>query len=388
MTKKNFLIVTLIENNIEELNIHSFHCVFLKYKDFGDLFDIVDIRDYQPEKYVYKVTILDRFAWAALMLWKSLSYKELVKKFKKGKNLVLLTSDLHYWSLFPNLAKFPSDDTIAPHCNDDRYLFDFSHTLGIKHLITHYQCPELENIKRFSEIDTHVIDYHINPDIFKDYKLEKKYDIIVYGATNKIAYPFRYRLKQLLKDSSFNVLIIEPEDNIKEEQLARLINQAWIGLATVSNFSYLVGKYFEISACNTVVLGNMNAQGKKIWSDNYIHINETMTDVEIISHIKNALLNKELLIKISNHMYGVMHNQYTIQEEKYRLYETCEKILAQYQLIPQVKSKFNYLLTFFNQARISLLRSSLIIINDLRMILQIRTRFNKFRQWIKFQRSE
>lgn len=380
MRKKKFLIVTLVDDNITQLHNHSCHNVFFKYKNFDDLFDVVDIRDYHPEKYAYEVTILDRFAWAALMIWKSFSYKNLVKKFENAKNLVLLTSDLHSWSLFPNLAQLPGnliDDALAPHCNDDRYLFKFSHTLGIKHLITHYQCPELENIKRFSQINTHIIDYHIDSNIFKDYKLEKKYDIIVYGSTYKTAYPFRYRLKQLLKDSSFNVLIIEPEDNIKGEQLAKLINQSWIGLATVSNFSYLVGKYFEISACNTVVLGNMNSQGKKIWSNNFIYVDETMTDVEISSRIKNALQNRKLLTKISTTMYDIMHNKYTIQEEKSKLYETCEIISASYkmnqpcEIIPahynlQTLNHFQSLFSFFKK---------------------LSARFNKLTQYLKFQKS-
>jgi hypothetical protein len=172
-------------------------------------------------------------------------------------------------------------------------------------------------------------------------------------------------------------LIIEPEDNIKGEQLAKLINQSWIGLATVSNFSYLVGKYFEISACNTVVLGNMNSQGKKIWSNNFIYVDETMTDVEISSRIKNALQNRKLLTKISTTMYDIMHNKYTIQEEKSKLYETCEIISASYkmnqpcEIIPahynlQTLNHFQSLFSFFKK---------------------LSARFNKLTQYLKFQKS-
>ena len=38
----------------------------------------------------------------------------------------------------------------------------------------------------------------INVDVFKDYKLSKKYDIIFYGNTNKTWYPFRSRIFNLL----------------------------------------------------------------------------------------------------------------------------------------------------------------------------------------------
>jgi hypothetical protein len=51
---------------------------------------------------------------------------------------------------------------------------------------------------------------HFNNDLHKDYNLEKKYDILFYGAIYKTAYPFRYRIYHLLHKNKhkYNILFL------------------------------------------------------------------------------------------------------------------------------------------------------------------------------------
>jgi hypothetical protein len=175
-----------------------------------------------------------------------------------------------------------------------------------------------------------ILSYHIDPTIYKDYGLPKIYDVIFYGSTTKYVYPFRFRIKTLLKKSHLKVLIIEQSSKYNINNcgigLAKKINQSWLGVATTSNFDYLVGKYFEISGCNTCLVGNMNEQGKSIWGNNYVNIDQSMSDEQIISVIRNALEDKQGLSAMSTRMYQLMHTNYTTQQHKSKLYELVKSL--------------------------------------------------------------
>ena len=70
----------------------------------------------------------------------------------------------------------------------------------------------------------------------------------------------------------------------------------------------MFGKYFEASMSKSIVCGNMPKDGENIWNDNYINLDYTMTDEEIINILKKALKYKSILIKKSNTMYSKMND--------------------------------------------------------------------------------
>ena len=82
-------------------------------------------------------------------------------------------------------------------------------------------------------------------------------------------------------------------------------------VGTKSKCNYLVCKYFEISASKSVVLGDMPEDGFEIWNDNYVSINNGMSDEMIIKIIDYHLQRKQLLEKMSDVMYKKIHRQYT-----------------------------------------------------------------------------
>lgn len=336
---------------------HYLRDIWHMYRRFNSLFHVVDIRKYRAGENTADVTLLDRFAMFAAMCYEGLSYESLVERLAGTRNLVFMTSDLHYWSIFPELIDsrvltprplprfleklLERSSLYKPHQlgpADNRYdrLFEMFDRLNIRHLITCYECPELNEIRSLRPaLHTYLAELHIDPSIFKDYGLPKEYDLIIYGSTLRSVYPFRHRVCRLVTGSGrFNVLHLKAEEpsynaDICGEGLARKINQSWLGLTTTSNFDYLVTKYLEIPACRSVVLGNMNEQGRKIFGDNYIHIDDSMTNKQILNVIAGALADRERLQALSDSMYSVVHERYTPEQHEQRLFEIAAKIAQQ-----------------------------------------------------------
>jgi ribosomal protein L36 len=355
MSDRKFTLITLAEPSAADG--HYLRHIWHMYRGFNRLFQVVDIRKYRAGENTADVTILDRFAMFAALFYEGFTYRRLLEQLAGTKNLVFMTSDLHYWSIFPDLIDprvlaprrpprfleklLEKTSLYTPHQlapADNRYdrLFEMFDQLDIRNLITCYDCPELREISsQRSTLRTHVVELHIDPAIFRDYGLRKEYDLIVYGSTIRSSYPFRHRVCQLITRSGrFKVLHLKVKDalynaDICGEGLARKINQSWLGLATTSNFDYFVTKYFEIPACGSVVLGNMNEQGRAIFGDNYIHIDDSMTDNQILNVVTEALADRRRLQRYVDHMHSVIHTNYTPAENERRLFEVAESIAGQ-----------------------------------------------------------
>jgi len=150
--------------------------------------------------------------------------------------------------------------------------------------------------------------HHIDTKIFHPLNNndEKVYDILLYGDIHPTHYPFRKRLFELITKEADNynlkVLYISPPVDPKtqgkvfdpdkcESGLAAKIRSAKYAIATKSKYDYLVAKYFEIAACETSIIGDMAADALKmpLFNDNYIKLNNKMTDSEIMECISNAV---------------------------------------------------------------------------------------------------
>ena len=142
--------------------------------------------------------------------------------------------------------------------------------------------------------------HHVNFNTFKNLNLEKKYDIIFIGYISRGNYPFRFRLYQLFKDR-FNIIHINKKG---PNELVRLINQSYLGVVTPSKFNYFLQKYLEIPLCNCCPIGNLPENdnlAKELYQNDYIKLDPTMSDMEIINITQKALSSKKLLnIKSKN----------------------------------------------------------------------------------------
>jgi len=105
--------------------------------------------------------------------------------------------------------------------------------------------------------------HFVNTDIFKDYNLAKEIDYLMMG---KVAfyYPLREKIYRVMKDDPGFVYhghpgyrdIDESEDSevFVGEDYAKEINRTKIFLMGDSHFHYPLIKYYEVLACNTLLL--------------------------------------------------------------------------------------------------------------------------------------
>ena len=152
----------------------------------------------------------------------------------------------------------------------------------------------------------------------------KKYDILFYGVHFKETYPMRFRLYTLLKNkdkypelSNLSIFIVEnndgtPQNRIPLTDLTSLINESWITIATPSKYDYMVRKYIEIPASNSVVMGKIPVQAQSLYGNNYIKLTDKMTDQQIITAITTALNDKEKLENIIRKMRQKIVDEHTI----------------------------------------------------------------------------
>jgi hypothetical protein len=219
---------------------------------------------------------------------------------------------------------------------------------------------------------------YININRFKDYKLEKKYDILIYGSRNVnrlykdeplIAiqdyikkyeninntiidnsinfYPLRSKLENILiKYSDKYKLKILPEKCIfnaivANEDLSMLINESYLTISCSTIADILMHKYLEITASKSVILGNYPSDYKDLFEGNIIEVNEFMSEDEIIVIIDNALSDKNKLNEMSERLYQKIHNEHNLQKGQDDFNILVNKIIN---FIKEKKEKFNSIL--------------------------------------------
>jgi glucosamine-phosphate N-acetyltransferase len=185
----------------------------------------------------------------------------------------------------------------------------------------------------------------ININKFKDYGLEKKYDILIYGTRNYnygddinidfvkkcienhdsyllktntpnnfyimranienilLKYSHRYRLKILPEKCIYDAVVAN-------EDLSMLINQSYLTVSCSTIADIFMHKYIEISASKSVILGNIPSDYDDLLKGNIVEINENMSEQEIITIIDNALSDKDKLNEMSNNLYKKIHEEH------------------------------------------------------------------------------
>lgn len=307
-----YLFITLLDDNLKKSNPIMLNSYYME-SVLSTCFDIMDLRELETRKnFDYSLIFIDGIALNTRTT--KLNREKLFKYLAKIKHIpkVLLSHDIHDYSYdFENNCQPVYCDTpLLPVYGDNALKQNFLNFLkinNIEYIIGICDCPELDLFVKFysSQVKRfYLMTHHIPENIFYYKGIEKEYDILIYGWANEIVYPFRFRLKELIKKLPFRVKIIERSSNITkmpvEHDLAELINKSWIVITCISNFSYLVRKYFEIGACGSIPCGNINEQGRQIFQNSMIEITEQMSDYEIEKIITYYLNNKELLMKMSD----------------------------------------------------------------------------------------
>jgi len=112
--------------------------------------------------------------------------------------------------------------------------------------------------------------HHVNTELYKDYKLPKDIDLLLMGEIIPWIYPLRTRMLEIMRDKPGFVYHEHPGwHNFTEEEksmlfvgekYAREINRAKIFLTCDSIYKYPVVKYFEVLACNTLLLASTSKE--------------------------------------------------------------------------------------------------------------------------------
>jgi hypothetical protein len=176
--------------------------------------------------------------------------------------------------------------------------------------------------------------HYINPEIFKDYKEEKKIPLLMLGAVSDL-YPLRQKILKFYQNNKNFVYQSHPgyrqfsEDN-KEligENYARLINQAKIFFTTGSVLKYPVLKYFEVPACKTLLLAPTFKELEDLGfipGKHFVAINETN-----FASLTNAYLNNE---KARNEIIEQGHKfileNHTLEIRAKQLVEKIKEIIS------------------------------------------------------------
>lgn len=186
-------------------------------------------------------------------------------------------------------------DFLSPYINDINFVI-----LSIKH----NKIAKQYYIKN-NNLHIYHMDHFIDDNIFKDYYLPKKYDIILYGYINNI-YSFRGRLLNILsknKDKFKFKYIKHPgyhnnnnNNNITGKNLSKLLNQSYLTICTKSNYDMMLKKYLESSFSNSMPCGDIPTDYREILEDKMVEINDNMRDDEILLKIIKSLHNKEKLM--------------------------------------------------------------------------------------------
>jgi len=205
---------------------------------------------------------------------------------------------------------------------------------------------------------------YVNIDIYKDYKLPKIYDILLYGTRNfsfdykneelipiqqwiskyeninnviindKINfYPLRNKLENILKNNlhKYNIKILDESTIIRakiaNEKLSRLINQSYLTIACSSIADVLLHKHMEISASNSVILGSYPSDYKDLFDGNIVEVNEFMSDDEILAIIDNALQNKVKLEEMADRLYDKVRADHNLDKAVESFNNLIKKVL-------------------------------------------------------------
>lgn len=136
--------------------------------------------------------------------------------------------------------------------------------------------------------------------IFKDYNLQKKYDIIVGGIMGREFYPFRTRFNELLtrKLSKRWKCYLKPHPGYKFTNasssselinFAKIINQSKITLTCSSKFKYALGKYVEIPMCNSLMAGDLPGERQDFFRSIMIVLDPKDSDEILINKLEYYL---------------------------------------------------------------------------------------------------
>lgn len=175
----------------------------------------------------------------------------------------------------------------------------------------------------------------IDPAIFRDYDLQKDIDYLMIGNIIQKYYPLRYQIYQTMKERKNFVshLHTGPYNiaNKKDTALigtkyAKEINRAKIFFTCSSNNKYPLQKYYEVLACNTLLLAPASQELKDLGfipGVHFVDINESNFEQKAEYYLRNKAERK----KITKEGYRLVHEKHTTAIRVAQFVEMIQQIL-------------------------------------------------------------
>ncbi|RSL29030.1 glycosyltransferase family 1 protein [Salibacterium salarium] len=163
---------------------------------------------------------------------------------------------------------------------------------------------------------------HANLSVFRDYGFEKTIDYLLMGAISPKVYPVRSKIAQEMpkvkgfihhKHPGHRFFKGEEKKNaLIGRNYAMEINKAKIFFTDDSIYKYPINKYFEIPACNTLLL----ATGSKELRDLGFKDNETFVEINENNYLEKAryyLTNEKERNRIAKQGYELVRKRHSTE---------------------------------------------------------------------------
>jgi hypothetical protein len=190
-----------------------------------------------------------------------------------------------------------------------------------------YESHTISNIlkTKFPDHSYYHLPHSLSPQVFKNWNLEKKYDITFIAARNNLQdYPFRWRVFNLLYSTgSFSIQYLNSAELCNQEAYSQALNSSWLCMATPTIYKhenddrytgYFFRKFVEIPMSGSIVLGYVPPSAEDDFNNCYVKITEGMTDDEIVQIIKDSLADKDNLKKMSDELQSKFSQKYSYEQ--------------------------------------------------------------------------
>jgi hypothetical protein len=149
---------------------------------------------------------------------------------------------------------------------------------------------------------------HVNIEKFRDYGLKKEIDFLLMGALSSRVYPLRTRIAREMAGMKGFVHHEHPgyrdfapeEGKPVGESFAREINRAKIFFTDDSLFKYPIAKYFEVPACNTLLMASGSKELRDLGfidGETFVEINEDNYLKQAIYYLEHAKEREEIALR-------------------------------------------------------------------------------------------
>jgi len=224
-----------------------------------------------------------------------------------------------------SLSDFNKTETNLPRYMifEDWHYIDIASSLYHKYKFTLLLNPEkknsLENNYKLRNINLSKWGFYIDNTKFKMRKLENgfKYDILLYGFINKVAYPLRvkfFEVLQFLKErSNLRIKYIAHPgyykgalDKLpKNEELSKIINESRFTLVSSSIQQLCLKKYIEIPISGSTMIGDIPCDYPELLGK-MVEIKNNADHDTIVQTIRKCFENEYMDVEKESRRYGLI----------------------------------------------------------------------------------